>query len=671
MKDRRVFRFSLICSRPIVALFLVAWLASAASAEPVWLRADTDRFRFIYTDDQQWAVDELLLFADEIHDSVTGLFGTSIGRVPVVLYGRSDLANGYYTPAPPQHVALYTVTPSLPWMGARTDSWLRLLLTHELTHYVQANFRPGVFGALGRMFGSSIGALDIGFAPLWFTEGLAIYAETEFTSGGRGSDPFFEMEYKAPIIAGSMFSFAQAGYDSHLAPRGRYYTAGGFLIDALIERHGESIVTAVMADFARFPFFGIWGPIRRQTGAPMRTHYRRTVADLSERYRDDRCIERSTLLTPSERSDYHLPSITDRGWYLYRTRPDAVPAIVRFSPDSGAESTVIAVPLTDHASFSATHDGSMVAFASPGIDRTQPLAAPTSDIYLLDVDSGSVRRLTTDGGYYQPLLSPDGSFLIAVARSRDAHRIVRWYIAGSDSDPTILYQSPSVRTYTPSIAPDATRIAFAHNDRGDQRIAILDLIDGQITLLPPLAVGGTPHGGTPHGGKPYGPWFADADTLLYAHDGGGTLSVYEHRLSSNEVRRIATDPVGAIGARRDGDRLVVGVYTEHGYALRSASYGPGDPVAVHEEPVPQRAAATAAAAGPSATATRYDHAAPPAYWLPTVALSGGVADFDYLGIGAQSGGADYTGRNEWIAQLVYFPVVSQIGFDARWTTRSG
>ena len=667
-------------ARPSVFLLLICGFASVASAGPLWLKADTDRFRFIYTDDQQWAVDELMLFADEVHNSVTALFGTTIGRVPVVLYGQSDLANGYYTPAPPQHIGLYTVAPSIPWMGARTDNWLRLLLTHELTHFVQANFQPGVFGALGRVFGASIGALDIGFAPLWFTEGLAIYAETEFTSGGRLTDPFFEMEYKAPIIAGSMFSFAQAGYDSHLAPRGRYYTAGGFLIEALIERHGEPIVGAVMADFARFPFFGIWGPIRRQTGAPMRTQYRRIIADLSERYREDRGIEPSRLLTPAERSDYHLPSITDRGWYVYRTRPDAVPAIVHFSHDSGTESTVIAAPLSDHASLSATRDGALIAFASPGIDRTLPSAAPASDIYLLDVDTATVRALTTRGGYYQPVLSPDGSFLIAVGRSHDAHRIVRWDLAGSDfdsdTDPAVLYERPSVRTYTPSIDPTGTRIAFAHNDRGDQRIAILDLLDGEITLLPSLADDGTP----------YAPWFADVDTILYAHDAGGALSVYEHRLSRNEVRLIATDRVGAVGARRDGHRLIVGVYTEHGYALADAPVGPGvrvatddaadavdddEPVAAADRPAARSPDDRAQPTNESAAPTRYDHAPLPAYWLPAVALSGGVADLDYLGFGALSGGADYTGRHEWIARLVYFPALSQIGHDVRWTTRTG
>ena len=48
------------------------------------------------------------------------------------------------------HIELYVTAPTDHFLGSRTESWLKILLTHELTHYVHASMDRGFFYALSR-----------------------------------------------------------------------------------------------------------------------------------------------------------------------------------------------------------------------------------------------------------------------------------------------------------------------------------------------------------------------------------------------------------------------------------------------------------------------------------------------------------------------------------------
>ena len=191
----------------------------AASAEPVepdfagWKQVQTAHFTFIYEARDALAVDELLSFAEEVYDDVTGLLGSHPSHIPVVVAGRQDLANGYTTPAPP-HITLYLVPPSEPLIGLESSQYLRLLLTHELTHFVNFDYDKGMFAFLSGIFGPAVRDVNAAFLPTWFLEGIATYTETAFTDGGRGRSPFFEMEYRALVYSSSFFPLSKAAYTS-------------------------------------------------------------------------------------------------------------------------------------------------------------------------------------------------------------------------------------------------------------------------------------------------------------------------------------------------------------------------------------------------------------------------------------------------------------------------
>ncbi len=644
--------------------------AEARSDSLRWYSYSTRHFTFIYRAAHRAAVDELSSFADEVYSEVTSFFGSDPGHVPVVVYGETDLANGYYSPAPPQHIGLYVAQPSLPWTGARTESWLRLLLVHELTHYVHANYDSGLFSLLGTVFGRSLRGFFIAFAPIWTTEGLAVNTETIYTAGGRGSDAFFEMLYKAPVVEERIFNLKQAGYDSHLAPRGRYYVAGYFIWEYLLDEYGPDVVQEIFDDFARFPFFGIWGAIRRTTGDRMRHIYPRIVAELESRYADLALMDAAPRITPRTRSDYHLPATTKKGLYLYRTRPDARPAIVRFDRSTGAEHPLLEVRLTDHASWSVTADGRTIAFATVEADHAYPdESSITSDIFLHDVTTGHTRQLSEGGGYHHPAIAPDGSFLVAVQRTGSYHRLVRFDLTAATTTPEdprgserVLLDPGETRLYTPEVSPDGSRVALLVNQRGDQQVVLVSADDGTVTLPDQL-----------EDALPYSPGFASDGTLLYGADRGGRLALYAHDVATDRIALLAADPVGAFAGRIIDGELIYAAYTADGYTLRAdrlpdLAWGatsenilptvPGRPIA---PPVGFDAVA----------GERYVPWPRPVFWLPTAGIAGPGLEASGLGGGAMVYGADYLGRNLWQASAVYFPALSQIDYAIAWQTRYG
>jgi hypothetical protein len=204
----------------------------AVAQAPAWQQIETKHFLFIFEPRDRASVDELLGICENVYDNVSGFFHSYPARVPCVIRGRRDDANGL-TMSFPARIDLFLTAPNDFFLGARTESWLKALLTHELTHFVHQSLNAGFMYAFSRVFGADFSSLSFDFLPGWAIEGPAVYDETQFTQGGRGRNPLFEMYTKAAIEDGSLYSLDQAGYGSAFPPSGRIYVAGYQLLDWL------------------------------------------------------------------------------------------------------------------------------------------------------------------------------------------------------------------------------------------------------------------------------------------------------------------------------------------------------------------------------------------------------------------------------------------------------
>ncbi|HUX22567.1 MAG TPA: hypothetical protein VMW69_15125 [Spirochaetia bacterium] len=610
----------------LLPLLLLPLFASGESFSG-WRTATTEHFVFVFEPRDAAAVAQLRTFAEQVYSEVTGLLESRPSKIWVVVNGRVDTANGAFASLPARLI-LYVTSPSVPVLGFKEHEYLRMLFTHELTHYVHLNYDKGLFWILSKVFGPGLTTGDEAFLPGWMIEGITTNTETIFTDGGRGRDPYFELIYKALTLDNSFFSLDQAGYGSDFPPRERIYVAGYLMVHYLLDHFGEKSFTEIHRQYVKFPFLGPWAAIKRVTGQSAEEIYRLVLHDLRQKYSKYKTISPGTLISPKGIGSYYLPVITARAWYEYRTTLDSGPAIVRYDPATKRESVLLDTLLTDETSLTATADGSRIVFSTFDVTPGPAGTEYTADLFSLNPESHATRRITHSAHLWQPALSPDGHLLVAVQRQGSYSRLV--LVNQSSGKVTPLFSEPQTNVYNPVFSPNAALIAFTINDHGSQRIATMRLADARPAPPDSTAVNAGlahPLPREPHANL-YFPRFVGNDHLVFTADLGDGLSLYESDLAKGGLLKIAEDPVGVASALVDQGRVIYSTYSPDGYVIRER---PIHPIEVADPAAAPRAASSgsssSAAIGPASGGRtdaeanlgptgRYTDWPRPLYWLP-------------------------------------------------------
>ncbi len=657
-----------------------------------WLSYQTGRFRIIYQARDAAAAGEVAMVADTVWERVTGSMDYRPTEViPVVLYGRTAEANGFFTPFPP-HIALYVASPSGPWFGSRTQSWLEAVFVHELTHYLQLTQPTGFFGTISRVLGPLAASAGGLFMPGWTIEGPAVVSETIHTTGGRGRNPFFEMEWVAPILAGEMWSYDQAGHASPRSPRGRIYSAGYIMVDHLTREYGEDAFVRLNREFQRWPFLGMRRALRNTTGVTASDFHADVVADLERRYAWRRTLPAGEALSPPGVADWHLVGWTDRGVVAWKTDPfdrgslQVVDTAALLSGDGapGAWEYLAAAALLDEHSVSVTPGGEWAAAVVRRADIAGVGGGPTvsyGDLYLLHLDgSGRSTRITADMRLFHPAIAPDGTIIVAVERMGSYARLVAIDTAVGTITP--LYEPRNRTLFTPSFSRDGRFLAVVENAAGRQEILVLEIENGAASIGSILRIGGTDM-------APYRPFFvntADGTDVWFAGDRDGLLSLYRWRVADESGLLTEADPPELITRDRVGvvsgfpipsshgvtRSIVYGSYRSDGYNVRIGHFESGDvaglaptsgDVAGSPAEIPE--VRELRAPGPISENTPDAHGAVlarsrtyrdglrPVLWFPSAALRAGTDEQSQLDVGASIIAVSTLGRHQLAATALY------------------
>ena len=206
--------------------------------------------------------------------------------------------------------------------------------------------------------------------------------------------------------------------------------------------------------------------------------------------------------------------------------------------DSGQETAVLSDSTYDNSGPTWSPDGTKIAFHSQRNGNT--------DIYLLDVADGNVRRLTThENSDLFPVWSPDNRQL-AFYSTRNGN----YDLYSIDVDTLALRQltSTSFSETTPNWSPDGTQLLFetAHNDNSD--IYLLNLSD--LTMEAFL--------NTP-ANELSAVWSPDGSRIVFSSDeGGGDYELFVINADGTDMRQLTTNAVKDIYPTwsPDGSQLV-------------------------------------------------------------------------------------------------------------------
>ena len=128
------------------------------------------------------------------------------------------------------------------------------------------------------------------------------------------------------------------------------------------------------------------------------------------------------------------------------------------------------------------------------------------DIYVLDINSRQANRLTTNRAIdTEGSWSPDGRYVYFTSDRSGGPQIYRVSASGGTPERITFEGSYNAR---PRLSPDGSKLAMVHNDRGNYRIAVLDMERDDLLILSA-------------GSQDESPSFApNSDTLIYATRSG-------------------------------------------------------------------------------------------------------------------------------------------------------
>ncbi len=551
-----------------VLLILSALLVPARiQASGNWKTITTPHFEIIFEQKSLRQAEEVAGFCEDAYTLVTDFFNSYPEKVTCILRSNTDTANGYFSPVPPQ-INLFITSPSTPLISARNGEWLKVLLIHELTHYVNLTYRKGFFYRLSGIFGNSLASLPAGRVPGWAVEGIAVKLETDFTNGGRGRNPFFEMRYRALIRENKFYSWKKASYPSSFPPADRIYQAGYLINDYMARTYGNDIFVRIYRNYLKHYPRGFNRAVLKTTGASVKEIFASMKKELETKY-IPLSGDTGIMVSPDVTGNYYLPYITDRGWILYRNTLDDENAIVRYDPATEKEEILLKTSLTDFSSLSASSDGSKVVFSTIEADGRTPYENKfTSDLFMLLPDTKKVLRITKNVHLRQPGISYEGDKIIAVQIDGQFSRLVS--VDPATGRTKIIFSRDRTTVFNPSFSPDGSRIVFTLNDNGRQDVWILTEEGKAFNITSSMK------------GEKYFPRFTDNSTVVFSGDADGILSLYSVDINKKEgsfvIKQICTDGTGAYSGIISGGKIIYGSYTSKGYCLKSCSIKNPEPV---------------------------------------------------------------------------------------------
>ena len=655
---------------PLTALILLLAGAGAARAAsfPPGLRfrsVSTDRVTVHFHQGLEPMARRAATLATEILERHEARYGVRVGRVQLVLADVEDDPNGFATPLPYPLVHIRAVAPDGSEDFGNYDDWLRLVLTHELTHIVHLDEARGVMRLGRKVLGRAPFLFPNASTPTWMVEGIATYEETQGTAFGRGRNPDVRMVLRMAALENEFLSEDRAvsGLDQWPGGQGSYFFGEAFLADLT-----EKVGTSVLPDIARvhsgrvIPFLDDF-TARKVTGSTFHALWDQWRADTrgaSEREAKRIRARGVTLSRPLTTRGVRQsgPRFSPDGKWIAFTDRDLTHfrSIRVIRPDGSGEREV--VKRNGGSTVAWTPDGGRLVYDEPENYR---LFSVRSDLRVVDVATGRTRWITHGARAREPDVSPDGRSIVFVRQRGDGSDLAMVGLDGTGMR-DVTRSEAGVQWGSPQWSPSGDVLVASRWSAGGS----LDVV-----TVDPATGAGTPL--TSDRAKDVEPaWTPDGAFVVFRSDRDGVSNLHAVRVSDRALFRVTNVVGGAFtpDVSPDGRHIAFSSYGARGYDVHVMDFDPAllAPAEPFVDPYPSPAAPPAPLFAPDRP-YHPERLLLPRFWTPYV--SGSSKD---TRVGAVSGGTDALFRHAWAADLHYGSGTERLGgrlfyqYDRFWPT---
>lgn len=678
-----------LVARSLLACAAVATCANVVTAQvpanEAWLTIRTQHFNVHFTQALEGEARHAAAVAERAYSNLATELVRPRGTIDIVISDATDVSNGSATVFPSNRIIIYARPPVDEPSLESYDDWTVLVLQHELTHIFHLDRSRGIWSAAQHVFGRNPVLFPNYYTPAWLTEGLAVYYESRFTSGGRLLGSYHSAVARAAAVDHLVPTLDQLSLATSRFPFGEsVYVYGSFVWDDLARRHGAERVPQFVerASGATIPL--LLDREAKQTFGETFTHAWKHWRDSALKLVSDSSSRPSASNASVVLASAQAHEIAGGGREIVfpRWRDDST---VLYAGNNGRESEgLYAVTATGGARGgrggtsgvperiarrnsldvnAVRSDGSVVFSQAQYLDRFHT----SGDLYV--GRGGTAGRITFGARLSAPDVRPDGE-IVAVQTVPAATRLVRVSGPGTrnvrDMRGTrdmritpMTSASADTQWAAPRWSPDGGRVAAVRTFAGTSEIVTLDPTDGAVRVLVRAnAVLRSPA------------WSPSGTSVLFTSDETGSSQLYAVSATAGTARRLTADVGGVYGvdvvptgSGGDSTRVVATVLRGDGYHLvvwTAARYdveGAASSLDSLLEPSRARAARQSAVktdaawivGRDSSRATRYSpwRTLAPTYWSPTVSQE--TQGRGAL-IGALTSGRDVIGRHSYYVQ---------------------
>jgi len=552
-----------------------------------WLTLETPHFELHFYPEERAFAEQSARVAERAYRLITRYLNWEPrGRVSVLLTDQTDAANGGASSVPYNFIYAWGAPPDAMDELSDFDDFVKLLITHEFTHVAHLDtiisWCPRfVDSILGKIYAPNLSQ------PTWFIEGLAVLMESRQTSAGRLRSSFYDMHLRVPFLEGRTLGLdaVSVGYGPLVYPGGTVpYLYGSSILRYVEDRYGPEKVREISHRYAaecipgginRVGWRALGRPYSSAFGEDIWNDWARASAHryaLQKEEAERHGLTESRRLTydaPAPRGTGPRPVFFRDGTLVYqRENNDQQPAYVRLDPATGKRTPL--APSYGGGPASPTPDGRGLVF-----QRTTfiPLgwrisgSAHTSwtDIYHVDLASGSVRPLTRGHRSHEPDVSPDGTQVACVVSDGQRQRQLA-LVPALGGTPRLLAGDVPGFAYTPAFSPDGKLIAYSRWKPGGYRdIHVYDLTAGtDRALAVDRAMDVDPR------------FSPDGRYLLFTSDRTGIYDVYAYEMATAQLYQVTNVLTGAFqpAVSSDGSQLVYTGFTSDGFDLYAMPFDP-------------------------------------------------------------------------------------------------
>lgn len=511
-------------------------------------------------------------------------------RVPsldVVVHDANDSPNGLATSFPYPFVEIRTAS----FDGAEsgpTESWLRMVVTHELTHIVHLEQAGGIYGFFRHVFGRAPLLFPDALQPAWFIEGLAVREETKGTAFGRGRHTFTKMLVDEAARSGQLARIDQATLGLGLWPLGSApYLFGEEFLNYVEQNHGEGSTRDIALAHGRsfHPFLDerTFKDVVRQSLTPLWREF------AAKRVLILRPLDPPTLLTTRGVLQTSPRLSPDGATLAYTSRVLEHLGEIRLMAKDGSNDRRLTSRISG-SGLSWSRDGRFLVF-----DETNQVRKfeSRSDLHRVEVASGRRKRLTRGLRASDPDVGPagaTGSPIVFVQRFADRSELSLW--TESAAPRTLTASRPGTEWSHPRFSPRGGAIVAARLQGGFLDLVLVDASTGAVHEL------------TLDRAVDVEPAWVDDRTIVFRSDReASSFRLFLIDREGRGLRRVESSPENAFVPEVDVPAKTVfyAHYSSKGYDLARAPFAQGpapDPFvdafpAAVDEPPPFEGAALA------------------------------------------------------------------------------